>query len=208
MAEEIRMENLPTQTALSDTDNFVLQETGGEDVKVTYAVLKSLLAAVSETMTNKTLTSPTINSDQYLEASGTIATGDVLTMNATPIELIAAPGAGKAIVVDEVQFFLDFNSAAYVAAAGEDLTVEYGGGTDIAVIDNDAVALLTAAADAQWIGKNFAIYDASVAGTGDGVLLGGFDNEAVNASIATGEVATGDSPLKYLVKYHVVTYIA
>lgn len=161
----------------------------------------------SATLTTPSMTAPTIDSVLYGEATGTIASADVLQLNATPIQLIAAPGANKAIVIDEIQWFLDYGSATYVAGAGEDLTVQYSSGTDIAVIDNDAVTFLTAGADEHWIGRNFAIYDASVAGTGDGVLLSSFDNEAVYATIASGEVATGDSDLKYRISYHVVDYL-
>lgn len=174
--------------------------------------IKAYGDSATQTMTNKTMTSPVLNTPsvngQTLSvATGTVTTGEILALNGTPIELIATPGANKAIVVDEIQLFLDFNSAGYAADAAEDLTIEYSAGTDIAVIDNDVVTFLTAVADAHWIGKNFAIYDVSVAGTGDGVLLGGFDNEAVDMTIATGNVITGDSPIKYRITYHVVDFL-
>jgi hypothetical protein len=175
--------------------------------------VKAYVGSGTVVMTNKTLTSPAlntpaINGTTHYVATGTIGTADVLQLNATPVEVIATPGANKAIVVDEIQLFLDYGSATYVADAGDDLTVEYSGGADIAVIDNDAVTFLTAVADAHWMGRNFTLYDASVAGTGDGVLLSSFDNEGVQISIANSEVITGDSDLKYRITYHVVSYLA
>ena len=145
---------------------------------------------------------------ENLVATGTITTGEILALNATPKTLIAAPGASKAIVVDEVQLFLDYNSATYAADAGEDLTFQYAtSDTVVAAIDNDAVTFLTAGADAHWLGRPQALYDVQAAGSGDGVLLSGFDNEAIEVTIATGEVITGDSPIKWSIKYHVVDYL-
>jgi hypothetical protein len=48
-----------------------------------------------------------------LEASVTIASADVLQLNSTPIEIVAAPGAGYAIEVVSASVKIDFNSAAY-----------------------------------------------------------------------------------------------
>jgi hypothetical protein len=127
-----------------------------------------------------------------------------LALNAVPKVLIAAPGAGKAIVVEEVQMFLDFEAAAYVADAGEDLTIAYSGGTVVASVDNDAVAFLTAAADEHLFAKCDQLYTIGASGAGDGVLLTAIDNEAVQVSIASGEVITGDSDIKYSIKYKVV----
>jgi hypothetical protein len=185
------------------------------------SVVKEYVDSASVTMTNKTLTSPVVtsptvsgniteNSVVKKEATGTISSAEILALNATSKVVIAAPGAGKAIVVDEVQLFLDYGSAGYAADAGEDLVLQYTtGGVDILSIDNDAVAFLTATADAHWIGQPGALYDAQAAGTGDGVLISGFDNESVEFAIAgSGEVVTGDSPIKYRISYREVTYLS
>ena len=143
-----------------------------------------------------------------LVATGTITTGEILALNATPKTLIASPGANNVIVVDEIQLFLDFNTAAYVADAGEDITFQYAtGNTVVASIDNDNVVLLTAVADAHWIGRPNALYDVQAAGTGDGILLTNIDDEAIEVTIAAGEVITGDSPILWKIKYHIVTYL-
>jgi hypothetical protein len=69
-----------------------------------------------------------------LEASVTIASADVLQLNSTPIEIVAAPGAGYAIEVVSASVKIDFNSAAYATNTAIQLivngatTAQYGGG--------------------------------------------------------------------------------
>lgn len=130
------------------------------------------------------------------EASGTITTAEILALNGTPITLIAAPGAGKVVVVEEIELFLDYNSAGYVAGAGEDFTIQYSGGLDIATWDNDSDAILVGTADERRLNKPDAV-----------LALEDCDNEAVEAFIASGEVATGDSPMLWRIKYRIVTMI-
>lgn len=186
-------------TSVSDVTNFIGQVDQGD-----------LILANGELFykaeRNSTTGTPV---GQGLVATGSITSAEILALNATPKVLISAPGAGKVVIVDEIQLFLDFNSAAYVAGAGEDLQFEYvTGGVDIAAIDNDAVAFLTASADAHWFGKNFGVYDAAAAASGDGVLLGTIDNEGVQVTILSGEVATGDSPIYYKIKYRIIDLLS
>lgn len=130
------------------------------------------------------------------EVSGTISSAEILALNGTPKTLIAAPGAGKVIVVEEIELFLDYNSAGYVADAGEDFTIQYSAGLDIATWDNDSDAILVGTADERRLNKPDAV-----------LALEDCDNEAVQAFIATGEVITGDSPMKYRIKYRTVTML-
>ena len=231
-----------------------------------------------------------------LIASGTIATAAVKTLNATPVEAIAAPGAGQLVVVDEVNLFLDFATTAYAAGADEDLLLKYGGldGTEIIQIDSgngfltstvdthliaqpstydsdaattlnglivskiigtavgDAVFVFTGGAiEDEWtdashgyldgdkvvfsavgtgapeflintayyiVNKQTNIFNLSLTSGGDPIegtadsigtwTLGHYNdgnvNQAVNIQMLTGEVATGDSPLKYSIKYRVI----
>jgi hypothetical protein len=54
-----------------------------------------------------------------------ISSAEMLALEATPKTLIAAPGAGKTIVLDYAIFFLDYNSAAYASVGGsDDLTLD------------------------------------------------------------------------------------
>jgi hypothetical protein len=136
-----------------------------------------------------------VHQDSWVRrATGTIATGDVATMNATPVEVIAAPGAGKFIEIVSVYWFLDFNSAAYdAAAAGDTLGVKYTNGSGAQLVDTVAGnAIGSAAADYHVIVKPVAEVQPVA-------------NAAVVAHIDAGEWGTGNSPLKYEILYRVRT---
>ncbi len=127
-------------------------------------------------------------------ADVTIATAAVKTLNATPVALVAAPGAGKILVPVLVQFFLDYGTTAYDGiAAGEDLNVRYTNGSGALVATIEATGFLDATADAyRWVTPTTA---AAVAGVANAALV---------LYMATGEIATGDSPLKVRTYYRVI----
>lgn len=131
------------------------------------------------------------------EVSGTLSSAQLLAMNATPIEVIAAPGAGSAIIVEEVELFLDYGTATYAADAGEDLVLRYG--TSAVAIDtwDDADTIIEGTADERRLTKPDTDLD-----------LDDADNEAVEFAILSGEWATGDSPIKYRIKYRTLSLIA
>lgn len=136
------------------------------------------------------------------EITGTITTGELLAMNATPQVVIAAPGAGKMVVVDEVELFLDYNSAAYDAAAGEDLVLRCTTTTaTVFATWDDADTIIEGSADTRRLYK---CGETSYPATFDPLTA---DNESVEFAILSGEWATGDSPLLYRVKYRIIDLI-
>lgn len=123
-----------------------------------------------------------------------IATAELLALNAVPKELVAAPGAGKAVILVDLQAMLDFNTVAYDGiAAGEDLEVRYtnGAGQLVATIETDP--FLAAVADAYRH-----IYPAAAA------AITPVANAALVMRLASGEIATGNSPLKLRVRYRTI----
>lgn len=134
------------------------------------------------------------NDTAIVTADVTITTGQLLALNAVPKQLVAAPGAGKAIVPVDIQVMLDYNSAAYAGiAAGENLEVRSKDGTGqlFATIESDG--LLDATTD-QYRHINPVAVAATTPVT----------NEALVMCLASGEVTTGNSPLKVRVRYRVV----
>ncbi|MDB4725786.1 hypothetical protein OAF54_00025 [bacterium] len=133
------------------------------------------------------------------EVTGTLTSAQILAMNATPQVAIAAPGAGKVIVVDEVELFLDYNSAAYAADATEDLVLRCTTTTSTVFATwDDADTIIEGTADTRRLHKP------TYAATFDPLTA---DNESVEFAILNGEWATGDSPILYRIKYRELTLI-
>ncbi len=124
----------------------------------------------------------------------TIATAAVKTLNATPVQLVAAPGAGKYIEAVSIHWWLDFATVGYDAAAvGDTLEAKYTNGAGAAVVD--AVA-------GNAIGAAAADYHVTVQAVPEVIPVA---NAAIVAHINVGEwfAAAGDSPLKAEVFYRV-----
>lgn len=131
-------------------------------------------------------------------ADVTITSAQMLALNATPQTLVAAPGAGKALILEGLQLFLDYNSAAYAdIAAGEDLAVKYTGSGGLQVAQVEATGFLDQTSDQlRWAHAfNAASGDSSFTPVANAPLV---------LHMLTGEVTTGDSPLKCRVFYRVI----
>jgi hypothetical protein len=124
-------------------------------------------------------------------AIGTIASADVLTLFTTPVELVAAPGAGKFIAVDAIHWFLDHGGTDYTATAGKDLAASYtdGSGDEVVTAIDDAV-IDGAAADLHVLSPAIEVQPVV--------------NAPVVAHVKTGNWADGDGDLKYEVIYRVM----
>ena len=136
-----------------------------------------------------------INNDTgIVTADITITTGELLALFTTPKVLVAAPGVGKAIVPVDAQLFLNYNSAAYAGiAAGEDLEIRHtdGSGQIFGTVETTGFLDLTADAYRH-------IYPlAAAASTPVG-------NAALVMCLASGNIITGNSPLKVRLRYRTV----
>ena len=141
----------------------------------------------------------------YQEATGTLADTDIIAMYTTPVELIAAPGAGKLIIVDEIELFHDYDTAVY--SSGGDVSIQYEtSATPISVLD---VAVVTGGADANYLLKPSASY-LSTATAASQTDLSTSINKAVEITNATGVFGDGSAAniFKYRVRYHTVTALA
>lgn len=134
--------------------------------------------------------------DQIAQVSAdvTVSSAEILALNATPKELVAAPGAGLALVFEGAVMFLDFNSAAYAGiATGEDLSIKYTNASGDEVSQIEATGFLDATADAL----RYALPATTAAITP-------VANAALVLHLLVGEITTGDSPLKVRVYYRVI----
>ena len=128
-------------------------------------------------------------------AAVTVTTAEVLALNATPKTIVAAPGAGKVIIFHGALVALDYNSAAYGGiAAGDQLLFRYTNGSGAAAsAELESDGFLDATADAIRTIK--AIY----------TDITPVANSPLVLHMATGEVTTGNSPLKVKAFYSVIS---
>ena len=121
----------------------------------------------------------------------TIATADVLTLNTTPIEIVAAPGAGYAIEVISASMKMVYVSATY--ATNTSLELITAGATNSqasTVIKNSASTI-----------RRFA--DATTLASATATQL--VENAALNVTVASGDPTAGDSDIIVYVTYRIIT---
>ena len=124
-----------------------------------------------------------------------IATAAVLTLNATPVTVVAAGGAGIYNIFRGAYVFLDNTGTAYVDEAGEDLVFQEATGN---------VAVSAASDGDVWDGTTDVLV--WVPPQGNDAFLGNTAtvNSAIEVTILSGEWATGTSPLKIRTFYDTI----
>lgn len=129
-----------------------------------------------------------------------ITTAQVLALFATPIEVIAAPGAGLAVMPLRMQLFKPAGTAYAAVAAGEDLVLKYtnAAGAQCSGVVEATGFLDQATAQTRYVGMP----GASGATAGDVTPVA---NAAVVLHLLTGEVTTGTSALIVRVWYDIIT---
>ena len=130
------------------------------------------------------------NSAIIRQASLTIATADVLTLNATPIEIVAAPGAGFAIEVISATFKSTFNSVSY--ATNIDI--------DIRTIGS-SVNLTTNVAKLGFTANTINLFALKADPAADQII----ENTGIEVFVETGDPTAGNSDIKVYVTYRIIT---
>ena len=123
------------------------------------------------------------------EVSQVISAAQMKALNATPIEMISAPGAGKAISVLLCTSSLDYGGTAYTSGGVTGLV--YSGGTNFAW-QTGAAADYQLSADKVWIYRQT---------TGVNTME---ENVAVDFFSDTNDYATGNSPVTISASYVIV----
>lgn len=125
----------------------------------------------------------------------TISSAQMLALFGTPIEIIAAPAAGVAIVVERAEFFLDYNSAAYAGiATNEDLALRYTNASGAIALQCETTGFLDATADRYRV----CVPNNDVAPVAAAALV---------LHMTTADITTGNSPVKVRVWYRLITLL-
>jgi len=135
--------------------------------------------------------------ESYLQVDTVnIASGDVLTLATTPVELVAAPGADQFIEFVGAKFILDYNSVPYTEA-GDNLGIKYTDDSGVQVSNTiETTGFIDQAADT--ITNAIPAADAIVAASGS-------VNQALVLDNLGSNFAAGDSPLTVIISYRVLT---
>jgi hypothetical protein len=121
----------------------------------------------------------------------TLSSSDILALHTTPKTLVAAPGAGKAIIVDEVIYSF---TAGTQYANGDQLTCRYNGDTTIIFVGPTAANINSASSSivsAYPAVANTVIVPTNVA----------FELKLLSATA----FITGTGTLKVFIKYRIIT---
>ena len=129
----------------------------------------------------------------------TITSAELLALNATPIAILPAPGAGFANIFVGALVRKPAGTAYAGIAAGEDLSVKYTDGSGAEVAACETTGFLDSTADQIR-------YVRAHAPDGAGVdsAITPVANAAMVLHLLVGEIITGDSDLILEVLYHVV----
>lgn len=129
-----------------------------------------------------------------------ITSAQVLALNATPVELVPAPGANKAIIFEGAVIHKPAGTAYAGVATGEDLGIKYTNGSGLEV----AACEMTGFAD-QTTAQSRYIRARVVAQSAGAVSdLAVVANAALVAHMLVGEITTGNQPFNVRVYYRVV----
>lgn len=120
-------------------------------------------------------------------AEVTIPTAEVLTLNGTPVVVVPAPGVGRANLIVGAYASVAYVSAAY--ATNTSLTIGHAG---VGI----TITGILAATSSKIAGG---------AGTFAAVATSTVQNAPITVSVASGNPATGDSPITITVMYVTVT---
>ena len=133
-----------------------------------------------------------------IAVSGTLSTAEILAINTTPIEAIAAQGANTQIEIISSSAKLRFNSAAYVLAGG-DLSLHE---TNVA-----GTRLLSTIKGLDNLLDEGATQRRRLQLDNQGTTLIILENVPIVWTVNVGDPITGDSPVDWFILYRVITVL-
>ncbi len=129
---------------------------------------------------------------RYVDA--TITAAQVLALNATPQTIVAAPGAGRALVFEGAIISKAAGTAYAGIASGEDLSIKYTDGSGIEVGQCETAGFLDQTTEQMRYVRPTTAASGSTAITP-------VANSPLVIQLLVGEITTGDSPLVVRVFY-------
>ena len=126
-------------------------------------------------------------------ASLSIPTASVLTLNATPLDIVAAPGAGYAIEVVAASYKLTYNSIAYATNTRLQLITDTADVAQSSSVSTALAATVTQMSDINTINNPTALQTKII------------ENKSLKVQVSTGNPTAGNSDIKVYVLYRIIT---
>ena len=128
----IKSNSLKTVKSIDETVDLVVAPRGKELKRINKVDLKDTLGVTTneEAITANTADIATLNSGNYTIA--TLSPANIVAMDATPVTVLAAQGAGTVIEFISAVLVYDYDTATY--AFGGDTTIKYDGGPAVSVV--------------------------------------------------------------------------
>ncbi len=139
------------------------------------------------------VTSAKMADDLVHSVTVALASADILAMNATPVSLIAAPGAGKIIIVEGILFKMVRTATAYANGGAVEFRYTDGSGAKVSA---DVAAALVTTGGAGTAYAHVAGIEASITPVA---------NAAIVVTNATAAFITGTGTATVSLKYRIVT---
>jgi hypothetical protein len=131
--------------------------------------------------------------EQALTATVAMSAANIIGMRATPITIIAAPGAGKIIVVDSILLTMNRTATAFTGGGAVEFRYTNGSGAKVAT-DIAASVVTTGGAGTE-----------PAISSSPGVPSGGVANAPVVVTNATAAFATGTGTASLYIKFRIVS---
>lgn len=142
----------------------------------------------------------------HSEVSGTLSQANIIAMNATPVTILPAASSTSAYIVESVEFFHSYSTAAYTG--GGDITVQYDSGASVLMLLD--VTLVTATSNLKVYAEPILYTLDAGTGTGTGFNLSAAAGKSLSISNATAAFAAGNASnvLKYKIRYKTISVLS
>jgi hypothetical protein len=171
------------------TDAMTINSAGAVTTTTQSANDNSTKLATTAYVDGKTATIP---DDIAKTVTVTLTSTQLKAMNTTPIQLIAAPGAGKVLVFEQMSVYYTYGTAAY--AGQPNFRVHYDGSSTTNYFINAAWTFFNRT-------DSYAIHYTN---TASNVTFLTYTNTALQTSFSSDQT-TGDGTVKLYIKYRIVT---
>lgn len=163
-------------------------------------------AVTTAKILNANVTGAKLASDVYATVEVSLTQANIIAMGVTPVELLPAASAGTAYIIDSVEMFHSYSTAAYTG--GGDVQIQYDSGASAIMLFADTI--VTAASSAHSYSWPTVYHlNASTGTANGGIDLAAAVAKSVTITNAGGAFAAGNAAniLKVKLVYHVVTQL-